>query len=260
MAKPARSQALEALIEAHALELKLPTVRRRFRELAAAATREQQTPVAYLGALLEAEVEKRSQRRERRRLLDARFPLHKRLEEFRFEDNESVPQTTIAALAECSWIDDRESVILTGDSGTGKSHLAIALGICACEQGRRVRFATLAQLANELIEAETSRALQRVVSRYARYELVVLDELGYLALPDGAAELVFQVISERTERGSVIVTTNLPFGEWAKVFPDPRLAKAVVDRLTHRAHIIETGTESWRFRQGSERRTRGKRR
>jgi DNA replication protein DnaC len=260
MAKPARSQALEALIEAHALELKLPTVRRRFRELAAAATREQQTPVAYLGALLEAEVEERSQRRERRRLLDARFPLHKRLEEFRFEDNESVPQTTIAALAECSWIDDRESVILTGDSGTGKSHLAIALGICACEQGRRVRFATLAQLANELIEAETSRALQRVVSRYARYELVVLDELGYLALPDGAAELVFQVISERTERGSVIVTTNLPFGEWAKVFPDPRLAKAVVDRLTHRAHIIETGTESWRFRQGSERRTRGKRR
>jgi len=259
MAKPARSQALEALIEAHALELKLPTVRRRFRELAQAATREQQTPTAYLGALLEAEVEERTERRERRRLIDARFPLHKRLEEFRFADNESVPQTTIAALAECSWIDDRESVILTGDSGTGKSHLAIALGICACEQGRRVRFATLAQLANELIEAESRRELQRVVSRYARYELVVLDELGYLALPDGAAELVFQVISERTERGSVLVTTNLPFGEWAKVFPDPRLAKAVVDRLTHRAHIIETGTESWRFRQGTERRARGRR-
>lgn len=178
MAKPARSQALEAMIEAHALELKLPTVRRRFRELAHAATREQQTPTAYLGALLEAEVEERTERRERRRLIDARFPLHKRLEEFRFADNESVPQTTIAALAECSWIDDRESVILTGDSGTGKSHLAIALGICACEQGRRVRFATLAQLANELIEAESRRELQRVVSRYARYELVVLDELG----------------------------------------------------------------------------------
>ena len=250
MSAQAQAAALEALIEAHAVELKLPTVRRRFRALAAEALREQQTPIAYLAALLEAEVAERAERRERRRLLDARFPLLKRLEDFRFADNPSVPQATIAALAEGSWIDDRDSIILSGESGTGKTHLAIALAICACQQGRRVRFTTLAQLANELQEAESRRELQRVVSRYARIELLVLDELGYLALPDGAAELVFQVISERNERASLIVTTNLPFGEWTRIFPDPRLAKAVVDRLTHRAHIIETGTESWRFKHG----------
>jgi DNA replication protein DnaC len=128
--------------------------------------------------------------------------------------------------------------------------LATALGVCACQQGRRVRFTTLAALANELGEAVSRDELSRVVARYARIEVLLLDELGYLRLPDGAAELVFQVLSERHERGSLIVTTNLPFGEWTKVFPDARLAKAVVDRLTHRAHIIDTGTESWRFRHG----------
>jgi len=250
MSAPAKTQALEALIEAHATELKLPTVRRRFRAFAAEATREQQTPTAYLAALLEAEIAERAERRERRRLIDARFPVIKRLEGFQFADNPKVPQATIAALAECSWIDDRESVIFIGESGTGKTHLATALAVCACQQGRRVRFTTLAALANELQEAQSRRELARVVGRYARTELVVCDELGYLALPEGAAELVFQVISERNERGSLILTTNLPFGEWTKVFPDARLAKAVVDRLTHKAHIIDTGSESWRFRHG----------
>jgi len=252
----AQTAALEALIEAYATELKLPTVKARFRQMAAEAAREQQTPIAYLAALLQAEHQERAERRERRRLLDARFPLLKRLEEFRFADNPNVPQATIAALADGSWINDRDSVILVGDSGTGKTHLAIGLAICACQQGRRVRFTTLAGLANELQEAESRRELARVVGRYARTELVCLDELGYLSLPDGAAELVFQVISERNERGSLILTTNLPFGEWTKVFPDPRMAKAVVDRITHRAHIIETGNESWRFRHGLERRAK----
>jgi len=253
---PAKTQALEALVEAHARELHLPAIRARFRQLAAEATREQQTPLAYLAALLEAEVSERSERRERRRLLDARFPLIKRLEEFRFADNPNVPQATIAALAEGAWIDDRESVILIGESGTGKTMLATALGVCACQQGRRVRFTTLAGLATELQEADSRRELARVVGRYTRTELVVLDELGYLGLPEGAAELVFQVISERNERGSLIVTTNLPFGDWTKVFPDPRLAKAVVDRITHKAHIIDTGTQSWRFRHGLDRKNR----
>jgi DNA replication protein DnaC len=188
--------------------------------LAEEAVREQQTPVAYLAALLEAETQERAERRERRRL-EARFPHLKRLEDFRFEDNPSVPRATLAALAEGAWIDDREQVVLIGDSGTGKSHLAIALAAAACHEGRRVRFTTLAALANELIEAESRRELQRVVGRWARYELLVLDELGYLALPPGAAELVFQVISERDERGSMIVTTNLPFGEWGKSSPTP---------------------------------------
>jgi DNA replication protein DnaC len=207
--------------------------------------------------MLEAEVTERAERRERRRLIDARFPLSKRLEDFRFADNRKIPQTTIAALAQGAWIDDRESIILLGDSGTGKTHLAIALATLACQQGRRVRFTTLAALANELQEAESRRELSRVVARYVRTELVVLDELGYLTLPDGAAELVFQVISERNERASMIVTTNLPFGEWTKVFPDARLAKAVVDRLTHRAHILDTGQESWRFRHGLARTKKG---
>jgi DNA replication protein DnaC len=253
MSAPAKTQAMEALIEAHAIELKLPTVRRRFRALAEEALREQQTPIAYLAALLEAEMTERSERRERRRLIEARFPVMKRLEDFRFADNPSVSQATIAALAEGSWIDDRESVILIGESGTGKTMLATALAVCACQQGRRVRFTTLAALANELQEAQSRRELARVIGRYARTDLVALDELGYLALPEGAAELVFQVISERNERGSLIVTTNLPFGEWTKVFPDARLAKAVVDRITHKAHIIETGSESWRFRHGLQR-------
>jgi DNA replication protein DnaC len=254
-AKNPATAATEALIEAHAAELKLPTVRRRFREFAADAVREQQTPIAYLAALLDAEHQERAERRERRRLIDARFPVLKRLQDFRFDDNPSVPQATIAALAEGSWIDDRESVIFVGDSGTGKTMLATALAVCACQQGRRVRFTTLAGLANELQEAQSRKELARVVGRYARTELLVCDELGYLALPDGAAELVFQVLSERHERASLIITTNLPFGEWTKVFPDPRLAKAVVDRLTHRAHIIDTGSESWRFRHGLARRT-----
>jgi DNA replication protein DnaC len=249
-----KTAALEALIEAHALELKLPTVKTRFRAMAAEATREQQTPIAYLAALLEAEVHERQERRERRRLIDARFPQIKRLEEFRFADNPKIPQATIAALAEGAWIADRESIILVGDSGTGKTHLATALAVCACQQGRRVRFTTLAGLANELQEAEGRRELSKVVARYTRTELLVLDELGYLALPAGAAELVFQVLSERNERASLIATTNLPFGEWTKVFPDARLAKAVVDRLTHRAHIIDTGSESWRFRHGLKQR------
>jgi DNA replication protein DnaC len=253
MTAPAKTQALESLVEAHARELHLPAIRARFRALAAEATREQQTPLAYLAALLEAEVQERSERRERRRLLDARFPIIKRLEDFRFADNPKVPQATIAALAECSWIDDREQVIFVGESGTGKTMLATALGVCACQHGRRVRFTTLAGLATELQEADSRRELGRVVGRYTRTELVILDELGYLALPEGAAELVFQVISERNERGSLIATTNLPFGEWTRVFADPRLAKAVVDRLTHKAHIIDTGNESWRFRHGLER-------
>ena len=257
MSAPAKVQAMEALIDAHARELHLPSIRDRFRPLAQEAMRDQQTPLAYLAALLEAEVTERAERRERRRLIDARFPLTKRLEDFRFEENPKIPQATVAALAQGSWIDDRESVILLGDSGTGKTHLAIALGVLACQQGRRVRFTTLAALANELQAAESRRELGRVIARYARTELVVLDELGYLALPEGAAELVFQVISERNERASLIVTTNLPFGEWTKVFPDARLAKAVVDRITHRAHIIETGTESWRFRHGIQRNTKG---
>ena len=244
---PAQS-ALETVIEAQAVELKLPTIKQRFRPLAHEALRQQHGHVEYLGALFAAETEERAERRERRRLIEARFPVVKRLEDFRFEDNPAIKPTSVAALAEGGWITEGEGLILIGDAGTGKTHLVTALAVAACQQGRRVRFTTLAQLATELQEADSRRELARVVARYVRVELLVIDELGYLKLPDGAAELVFQVISERHERGALAITTNLPFGEWTKVFPDPRLAQAVVDRVTHRAHIIETGSESWRFR------------
>ena len=160
----AQTAALEALIDAHASELKLPTVKARFRQMAAEALREQQTPVAYLAALLEAEMHERAERRERRRLLDARFPLLKRLEEFRFADNPKIPQATIAALADGSWIGDRDSIVLVGDSGTGKTHLAIALAVCACQQGRRVRFTTLAGLARTSSKKPTADASSPVSS------------------------------------------------------------------------------------------------
>ena len=253
-------QATDTLVRAHATELKLPTVAKRFKPLADEATREQQTPIGYLAALLEAEISDRAERRIARQLRAAKLPQHKTLDTFVFADNPKVPQATIAQLAQCEWIDRAENVILVGESGTGKTHLATALAIAACHQYKRVRFVTLAQLANELIEAQDERQLQRAVGRFARLDVLVIDELGYLALPAGAAELVFQVISERNERASLVITTNLPFSEWTSVFADARLAKAVIDRLTHHAHIIDTGTESWRFNHGLATGVRRKRR
>ena len=138
--------------------------------------------------------------------------------------------------------------MLLGDSGTGKSHLLIALGIAACEQGRRVRYTTTAQLVNELAEAADERRLSRLVGRYSRLELLCLDELGYVKLDARGSELLFQILTEREEKASVAVASNLPFSEWGGTIPDPRLVAAIVDRLTFNAHIIETGTESYRLR------------
>ena len=138
--------------------------------------------------------------------------------------------------------------MLLGDSGTGKTHLLIGLGLAACEQGRRVRYATTAALVNELVEAADDRVLARTVGRYGRLDLLLLDELGYLHLDPRGAELLFQVITEREERASIAVASNAPFSEWGQTFTDPRLAAAVVDRLTFNALIVETGTQSYRLR------------
>ena len=140
-----------------------------------------------------------------------------------------------------------QPLCLIGDSGTGKTHLLIGLGLAACEQGRRVRYATTAQLVNELAEAADSRQLSRVVARYGRLDPLLLDELGYVQLDPRGAELLFQIITEREERASIAIGTNLPFSEWGTVFPDPRLVAAIVDRVTFNAHIVETGTESYRL-------------
>ncbi len=251
------ASAVEATVTEACKELRLPTVGQKAASLAKEAARGNRTHLDYLSALLDAELEDRAERRRHRRVQEARFPRLKRLQDFRFADASAIPAGKIRDLSGCGFVDRAETVIFLGEPGTGKSHLAIALGIEACMQARRVRFTTTAGLVNELVEARDAQALSKLVARYARYELLVLDELAYVPLAPPEAELLFQVLDERSEVSALIVTTNLPFGEWTKVFPEPRLCKAVVDRLTFNAHIIETGTESWRFRTTLETR-RGK--
>jgi DNA replication protein DnaC len=176
----------------------------------------------------------------------------KTLEEFDFAQCPKVSAHQIHELAEGGYIARAEPIIFIGDSGTGKTHLLTGLAVAACRQKRRVRFATAAALINELVEAKHQLQLGRVLARWARYDLVVLDEVGYVPLAEVGAELLFQVIAERAEKAAVIVTTNLPFSEWTQVVPNSRLCKALLDRITDRAHIIETGTASFRFRRSLE--------
>lgn len=152
-------------------------------------------------------------------------------------------------------MDKGEPVVLLGDSGTGKSHLLIGTGMAACEQGRSVCYATCAGLVNELADAANERRLSRLVARYGRLDLLLDDELGYVQLDTRVAELCFQILTEREQKSSVAVASNLPFSEWGQVVGDPRLVAAIVDRLTFRAHIFETGTESFRLR--SSRKSKG---
>jgi DNA replication protein DnaC len=240
--------AAQTAVEIAAKTLSLPTVRSQAASLADAAARDGATHRAYLAELLAAEVDARHIRRRERRIKQARFPRIKTLSAFDFDAAPAVPAATIAALADGGWIDKGEPVVLLGDSGTGKTHLLIALGMAACEQGRSVRYLTTAQLVNELVEAADDRQLSRTVARYGRIELLLLDELGYLQLDARGAELLFQVLTEREERASVAVASNAPFSEWTATFTDPRLAAAVVDRLTFNAHIIQTGSDSYRLR------------
>ena len=173
----------------------------------------------------------------------------KTLEEFDFGAAPHIPATLVRQLAEGGYMERAEPVILIGDSGTGKTHLATGLCVTACQQKRRVRFVTSAGLVNELVEAQHHNLLGRALSRWSRFDLIVLDEVGYVPFAQVGAELLFQVISERAERATLVITTNLPFSEWTQVFPNARLCKALLDRVTDRAHIIETGTESYRFKR-----------
>lgn len=249
-------KALEASIKAACKELRLPTIGGRAAAVADEAARAKETHLSYLWALVEAELEDRADRRRLRRMREAKFPRAKTIDDFSFDEAPHIPAATIYDLATCAFVDRCEPVIFMGEPGTGKSHLASALGIAACMQSRRVRFVTAAGLVNELVEARDQRQLTRVAGRYGRMELLVLDELAYVPLQQHEAELLFQVIDARAEVAATVITTNLPFSEWTTVFPEPRLCKAIVDRLTFKAHIIETGTESWRFRKTMEQRTR----
>ncbi len=245
---------MEATVETWCRILKLPAVARNAARLAAEVSRQGVEPLVYLAELLEMEVAERAERRAVRRTKEASFPLIKTLEGFDFRRAPDVPEARIRQLASGLYIDRFESVIFLGEPGTGKTHLATALGVAAAQQGRRVRFVTLGQLVNELVEARDARQLGRVVGRYSRIELLVLDEVGYLPLRKTDAELLFQVLSERNERRALVLTTNLPFAEWTSIFPDPRLCRAVLDRLTHRSHVIETGTQSARLQEALQNR------
>jgi DNA replication protein DnaC len=240
--------AAQAAIGAAARELRLPTVRDQAVRLAEIAARDHATYLAYLAEILAAELDDRAARRRGRRIADARFPRIKRLADFNADAVPSLAPGQLARLASGAYLDKGEPVVLLGDSGTGKTHLLIGLGLAACEQGRRVRYVTTAALVNELVEAADQRALSRLVGRYGRLDLLLLDELGYVQVDPRGAELLFQIITERDERASIAIGTNLPFSEWGAVFPDPRLVAAIVDRVTFNAHILETGTQSYRLR------------
>jgi DNA replication protein DnaC len=232
--------------------LHLPTVAAQCAPLAEQAVRERRTHLGYLEALLQTELEDREQRLVERRLREARLPRMKTLEEFEFARNPKVSAQEIHELAKGDYIARAEPIIFIGESGTGKTHLLTGLAVAACRQKRRVRFASAAGLINELVEAKHQLQLGRVLARWARYDLIALDEVGYVPLAEVGAEFLFQVIAERAEKAAVVVTTNLPFSEWTQVIPNARLCKALLDRITDRAHIIETGTDSYRFRRTVE--------
>jgi DNA replication protein DnaC len=240
--------AADAAVHAACRVLALPTVREQAGPLAQSAARERLSHRAYLAEVLTAECDDRESRRRIRRVNEAKFPRTKRLEDLDLTTIPSLPPATLAALAGCSWVSAGEPLVLLGDSGTGKTHLLIGLGTAAAERGLRVRYVTTAALVNELVEAADDRQLSRVLGRYARLDLLCLDEVGYVSLDPRGAELLFQIITAREERASIACASNAPFSEWGATFTDPRLAAAVVDRLTFRAHIIQTGTESYRLR------------
>ena len=240
--------AAEAAINGACRMLGLSTVRTEVTRIAEAAARERLSHKAFLAEVLLAECDVRDCRRRIRRVNEAKFPRAKHLADFDPAALPDLPPGTLAHLASGAWIDAGEPLVLLGDSGTGKTHLLIALGTAAAEQGRRVRYVTTAALVNELVEAADDKQLSRVVGRYARLDLLCLDELGYVRLDPRGAELLFQIITAREERASIACASNAPFSEWSATFTDPRLAAAVVDRLTFNAHIIQTGTASYRLR------------
>jgi DNA replication protein DnaC len=239
--------AATAAIEAGCRTLRLPTMRTRFGEIAASAEREQLTYLGFLAELVMAECDDRTQRRVIRRLNAAGFPRPKRLADFDFGANPAINPATVHQLASCDWVRDGRPLCLIGDSGTGKTHLLIALGTAAAENGYRVKYTLASKLVNELAEAAGDRELSRTVARYGRADLLLIAELGYINLDRRGAELLFEVLTDREEKSSVAVASNEAFSAWTKTFTDPRLCAAIVDRLTYNGHIIETGTQSYRL-------------
>lgn len=203
----------------------------------------------FLLNLTEIEVQVRRENGRKRRTREAGFPLLKPLETFDFEAAPDLDVRYIRELTTGEYIEEKRNVIFLGKSGTGKTHLATALGMEACTSGYRTRFVTGCGLANELIEARDEKILSRVIKRYAGYGLLIIDELGYVPFSKEGAELLFQVLAERHEKRPVIITTNMGFGDWTQIFGDPNLTGALLDRITHKAHIINCTWESYRLKE-----------
>lgn len=244
-------------IRQHCRQLRMPTVGAQFQKLAEEAARKKEGYLEYLDAIFTAEIEDREARVVEKRLREAKLPRVKTVDEFDFGQSPTIPARRVLELMDGAYIEKAEPVIFIGESGTGKTHLLTALCVAAARQRRRVRFTTAANLVNELVEARNESQLSRATARWSRYEIVAIDELGYVPLAESGAEFLFQIISERAERRALILTTNLPFSEWTQIFPNSRLCKAILDRVTDRAHIIETGTESYRFRRTKQNRQKG---
>jgi DNA replication protein DnaC len=243
------AQLEETLIKQYCQQLRLPSVASQFSRIAEQAAKQQESHVRYLNLLLSAEVEDRERRVVEKRLREARLPRHKTVEEFDFSQSPQISATQIHQLAKGDYLERSEPIIFIGECGTGKTHLASGLCVAACRQKKRARFITAAGLVNELVEAQHHNQLGRVLQRWSRYDLIAIDEVGYVPLAEIGAELLFQVVSDRAEKAALIITTNLPFSEWTQVFTNARLCKALLDRITDRATIIETGSESFRFRR-----------
>lgn len=229
-------------------ELKLPTVAEHWERLAREAGRRRQSHAEYLAELTHQEVCDRRERRVLRRISEARFPRLKTLDGFDFDAQPQLDRDEILELASCDFVDEHANVVLMGEVGTGKTHIAIALGMACCQQGRRVRFTTAAELTNLLIESRSADRLSRRLEQMARFDVVVLDELGYVPFDKLGADLLFSFITKIYERCSLIVTTNLPFARWSEVFLDATAAAAVIDRIVHHATILKTEGKSYRLR------------
>jgi DNA replication protein DnaC len=252
---PGTSQGTPQVLLAHHLkQLRLPTVLREYDKVARECARDGVDHPRYLLRLLELELIDRERRLVERRIRQARFPATKSLDSFVFTAIPSLNKMLVLELARCEYILRRENIIALGNSGTGKSHVALGLGLAACKRGFSVAFTTAAQLVHQLMEAHDEKRLLRLQRELQAARLLIIDELGYVPLSPTGAELLFEVFSQRYEHGSTIVTSNLPFEEWTAVFGSERLTGALLDRLTHHVHILAMNGESYRLAQSTARR------
>jgi DNA replication protein DnaC len=248
----------QLLLKHHLKQLKLPTFHAEYEKQAHECAQAGIDHVRYLLRLAELELIERERRMVDRRIRAAKFPVVKGLDSFDFTAIPSLNKMLVTELARGEYILRRENIIALGNSGTGKSHVALALGLAACQRGFSVGFATAAGLVHQLMEARDEKRLLRLQAQLAAHKLLIVDELGYVPLSPTGAELLFEVFSQRYERGSIIVTSNLPFEEWTSVFGSERLTGALLDRLTHHVHILEMNGDSYRLKQSKNRRRKGR--